>query len=91
MKTLALIACFALSASAVFAQEATESEEPTIEKLVTLIEENGCTMEEADAEALLTPHGFTMEITSPMMDQLIADGTAVIEGTAVTLKTEACP
>ncbi len=83
----ALFLALALTGSAALAEEAA----PTADDLVALIEENGCSMEEADAEALLSPHGFTPENVAPLVDALIADGRASLDGAVLTVKTEACP
>ena len=57
---------------------------------IAALEANGCKMTKAEANVLLPKAGFTPQSSGPIVQDLIAEGLAVVDDTTFTLKTGKC-
>jgi hypothetical protein len=67
--------------------------EPTDAQRAAFIEAiaaNGCKMTEEEAAVKLPAAGITQELSGAIVDALIEDGSAVVEGVTLTLNAEVC-
>lgn len=61
--------------------------------LTETIEAHGCTMSDEDARSILPPLGFSEDWTVVIVDEMLAEGSAVLDETTseLTVKTGKCP
>jgi hypothetical protein len=60
------------------------------DKVIALIEANGCKLAPDAAEKVFTDGGFTPETLNPVADAMMAEGTLSFDSSGITLKTGKC-
>jgi hypothetical protein len=60
------------------------------DKVIAVLEANGCTLAPDAAEKAFTDAGFTPETLNPVADAMMAEGTLSFDSSGITLKTGKC-
>ena len=71
-------------------EEPVEVEQTMEQKLIAVIEANGCTMDGELAKTALPEAGIPLDQVRDLAGSLVAEGLAAIEGDVITLSTPAC-
>ncbi len=60
------------------------------DKVIALMEANGCKLAPDSAEKAFMDAGFTPDTLNPVADAMMAEGTLSFDSTGITLKTGKC-